>query len=117
MDRPLRLISANPLDALARTVEALLVVASQPLTLEELAEATADDVERITRDLIGQNRLSVSLPDGSRVSDLMALLRDQYPALTGVKSVLVAVNSEYAEPGTLLNPSDEIALIPPVSGG
>ncbi|RYF62770.1 MAG: MoaD/ThiS family protein, partial [Cytophagaceae bacterium] len=39
------------------------------------------------------------------------------PALTGVKSILVAVNSEYAEPDTLLNPSDEIALIPPVSGG
>ena len=34
-------------DALARTVEALLVVASQPLTLDELAEATADDAERI----------------------------------------------------------------------
>ena len=47
MDRPLRLISANPVDALARTVEALLVVASQPLTLDELAEATADDTERI----------------------------------------------------------------------
>ncbi len=47
MDRPLRLISANPLDTLARTVEALLVVASQPLTVDELAEATADDVERI----------------------------------------------------------------------
>ena len=47
MDRPLRLISANPLDALARTVEALLVVASQPLTVDELAEATVDDVERI----------------------------------------------------------------------
>ena len=50
MDRPLRLISSNPLDALARTVEALLVVASQPLTLDELAEATADDVEN--RDVI-----------------------------------------------------------------
>ena len=37
----------EPVDALARTLEALLVVASQPLTLEELAEATADDVERI----------------------------------------------------------------------
>ena len=47
MDRPLRLISANPVDSLARTVEALLVVASQPLTLDELAEATDDDVERI----------------------------------------------------------------------
>ncbi len=47
MDRPLRLISSNPVDALARTVEALLIVASQPLTLEELVEATTDDAERI----------------------------------------------------------------------
>jgi segregation and condensation protein B len=47
MDRALRLISSNPVDALARTVEALLVVASQPLSLEELAETTADDVERV----------------------------------------------------------------------
>ena len=47
MDRPLRLISSNPVDTLARTIEALLVVASQPLGLEELVEATADDVERV----------------------------------------------------------------------
>ena len=47
MDRPLRLITANPVDRLARTVEALLVVASQPLTVEELATATEDDAERI----------------------------------------------------------------------
>jgi segregation and condensation protein B len=47
VDRPLRLISSNPVDALARTVEALLVVASQPLSLEELVEATADDSERV----------------------------------------------------------------------
>src|SRR5439155_14949529 len=47
MDRPLRLISANPVDALARPVEALLVVAAQPLSLEELAEAAEDDGERI----------------------------------------------------------------------
>jgi segregation and condensation protein B len=47
MDRPLRLITANPVDQLARTVEALLVVASQPLSVEELVAATADDAERI----------------------------------------------------------------------
>ena len=47
MERPLRLIAANPVDALARTIEALLVVASQPLTVDELAEATADDSERV----------------------------------------------------------------------
>ncbi|MGH2997300.1 MAG: SMC-Scp complex subunit ScpB [Gaiellaceae bacterium] len=47
MDRPLRLISSNPVDQLARTVEALLVVAAQPLSVEELAAAAADDGERI----------------------------------------------------------------------
>src|SRR5213080_4446943 len=47
MDRPLRLISANPVDRLARVVEALLVVASQPLSVEDLAVAANDDAERI----------------------------------------------------------------------
>ncbi len=47
MDRPLRLISSNPVDRLARTIEALLVVASQPLSLEELAAAADDDAERV----------------------------------------------------------------------
>lgn len=47
MDRPLRLIATNPVDNLARTVEALLVVASQPLSVAELADATQDDAERI----------------------------------------------------------------------
>jgi segregation and condensation protein B len=47
VDAPLRLISTNPLDQLARTLEALLVVASSPLTLEELAAAADDDPERV----------------------------------------------------------------------
>ena len=47
MDRPLRLITASPVDQLARTIEALLVVAAQPLTVEELVEASADEGERV----------------------------------------------------------------------
>jgi segregation and condensation protein B len=47
MDSPLRLIASNPLDQLARTLEALLVVASSPLTVEELAEAADDDAQRV----------------------------------------------------------------------
>ena len=43
MDRPLRLVASNPVDELARTIEALLVVASAPLSEQELAEATGDD--------------------------------------------------------------------------
>ena len=47
MDSTLRLIASNPVDQLARTVEALLVVASAPLSVAELAEACADDPERV----------------------------------------------------------------------
>ena len=47
MDSPLRLIAANPVDRLARTVEALLVVASAPLSVADLAKAADDDAERI----------------------------------------------------------------------
>ena len=47
MESTLRLISANPVDRLARTVEALLVVASAPLSIQELSDATQDDPGRI----------------------------------------------------------------------
>jgi segregation and condensation protein B len=47
MERPLRLVAANPLDRLAHTLEAVLVVASQPLSVAELAEAAGEDAERI----------------------------------------------------------------------
>jgi segregation and condensation protein B len=47
MDRPLRLVAANPLDRLARTLEALLVVASQPLPTVDLAEAAGEHPDRV----------------------------------------------------------------------
>jgi len=47
VDRPLRLVAANPLDQLARTLEALLVVSTAPLTVEDLCAATEEDPERV----------------------------------------------------------------------
>ena len=47
MDRPLRLITANPLDYLAHALEALLVVASTPLSLDDLCTAADDSPERV----------------------------------------------------------------------
>jgi segregation and condensation protein B len=45
--RPFRLITSSPVEGLARTLEALLVVASTPLSVSELAEAADDDEERV----------------------------------------------------------------------
>jgi segregation and condensation protein B len=47
VDSPLRLIASNPVDRLARTVEALLVVASAPLSVAEIAEAAEEHPERV----------------------------------------------------------------------
>jgi segregation and condensation protein B len=47
VERPLRLVVANPLDRLARTLEALLVVASSPLSVEELCAAAEEEAERV----------------------------------------------------------------------
>ncbi|GAB3770271.1 molybdopterin converting factor subunit 1 [Spirosoma horti] len=71
----------------------------------------------ITRDLTGQSAVAVPLSEGASVGDLLSQLHQAYPALAGIRSLLVAVNGEYAEPEQLLAHHDEIALIPPVSGG
>ena len=71
----------------------------------------------IARDLTGQSSVSVSLSPKSSVADLLNTVYGQYPALSGIKSLLVAVNGEYAEADQPLTHQDEIALIPPVSGG
>jgi segregation and condensation protein B len=47
VERPLRLITANPLDQLARTLEALLVVASAPLSVAELSAAADEESARV----------------------------------------------------------------------
>lgn len=71
----------------------------------------------ITREITGQSALSVPLKKDSRVGDVLDLLRGQYPELAAIRSLLVAVNGEYAETDQIINSRDEIALIPPVSGG
>ncbi|MCS7019138.1 MAG: MoaD/ThiS family protein [Cytophagales bacterium] len=51
------------------------------------------------------------------VEALLTELKNTYPLIGMLRSVAVAVNGEYAPPDYCLRPQDEIALIPPVSGG
>jgi molybdopterin synthase catalytic subunit len=57
--------------------------------------------------------LELELPDGARVADALAAVDD----LAGGLSLVLAVNREYAPPEQVLEPGDELALIPPISGG
>ena len=65
------------------------------------------------RERAGADELALELPDGARVADAL----DRVGDLTEGISVVMAVNREYADPGRPLAPGDELALIPPVSGG
>lgn len=60
--------------------------------------------------------LEVELPTGARVADLLTALTARAKGRPLPRPV-VAVNQRYARPDTVLRPSDEIAIIPPVAGG
>lgn len=70
----------------------------------------------ITKDILGARETVLDL-DGNTVGSLRKSLRSRYPSLGEIRSLMIAVNNAYAEDDVALGESDEIALIPPVSGG
>jgi molybdopterin synthase catalytic subunit len=72
----------------------------------------------ILKDLAGKSSEPVELPEGASVLDLLAHYEERVPALRkSLASLAVAVNQQYSGTETRLNPDDEVALLPPVSGG
>jgi MoaE-MoaD fusion protein len=73
----------------------------------------------ILRERAGRDSFELSLPAGATVEDAVEALRseDGLADLIGRLPVRVAVNREYAEAEATLEPGDELALVPPVSGG
>ncbi len=68
-------------------------------------------------DLAGMRACDTELPEGSTVGDLVQRLREDLPLQSLPPEPLVAVNRDYADLGRPLVSGDEVALIPPVSGG
>ena len=72
----------------------------------------------ILREKAGASEVTLELPGGSTVADLVKEMAHRYPALLeGVAHTMVAVNTEYVQQSQVLHDGDEVALIPPVSGG
>ena len=70
------------------------------------------------REAVGSGTLAWDAPDGASVADVVAALRAQYPKLgPAAEKALLAVNQEYVGGALQLHDGDELALIPPVSGG
>ena len=68
----------------------------------------------------GGKGLDINLPPGSQVSDLIDVVNEQYPEIGEMllkKKVLISVNQEIAHWETILQDTDEIALLPPFAGG
>ena len=71
----------------------------------------------IAKDIFGASTIKVELTDAAVTADLKRALEQQYPRLKQLASYMVAVNNEYAADDLDLDARDEIAIIPPVSGG
>lgn len=70
------------------------------------------------REIVGVSELHIDLPEGSTLLHLIRQLQGQFPRLQALSgSLLFSVNREYASPDTRLAAGDEVAFIPPVSGG
>lgn len=70
------------------------------------------------REIVGRNEISLEVPDGTRASALPHRLAAEYPGIRELVSFLkIAVNHEYADGERVLVEGDDVALLPPVSGG
>lgn len=70
------------------------------------------------RDVVGVNSTNFEIQEGSTTTEFAKVLLQKYPSLEKVlQTSLLAVNQEYVEEPVLLKEGDEIAVIPPISGG
>ncbi|MCW5515214.1 MoaD/ThiS family protein [Muriicola sp. Z0-33] len=74
----------------------------------------------ITKDIVGSSSISLPISSANKlktVKELKNYLGNTYPGLNKLSSMAVAVNNAYAKDSVKIDNFDEIALIPPVSGG
>lgn len=71
----------------------------------------------ITKDIFGASKKELEVQDDLNVRQLKEKLEEDFPQLIKLKSYFIAVNEEYAENDQIIVNTDEIAIIPPVSGG
>jgi molybdopterin converting factor subunit 1 len=72
----------------------------------------------VLSDIVGETNREVEVAEGTRAIDLWSELRARYPELEPYeRPPFTAVNEEYVPAETVLRGGDEVAFIPPVSGG
>ena len=69
------------------------------------------------RERAGSDRLQVEIPEGASVADLLAAMDATAVGPLAPRSCVVALNRQYADHAATVSEGDEVALVPPVSGG
>lgn len=114
----------------ALNVSGIFLAASGGATLPPSAHGASDGLNwqllmrvrvlffGMLKDLAGKSSDVIDLPDGGSVADVLRHYESRIPGLKGIfHSLALAVNQQYAAPETQLKSDDEVALLPPVSGG
>jgi molybdopterin converting factor subunit 1 len=71
----------------------------------------------IVKDIFSDSMVNVDLKDDATIDELKTLLEGKYPRLNELGSYMIAVNNQYASNNKVIHEGDEVAIIPPVSGG
>src|SRR5260370_8516656 len=72
----------------------------------------------MVKDIVGMSREEAEFPEGSDLRSVFAAYAARFPPLGNLaRSIVVARNQEFADPTTRLADGDEVAFLPPVSGG
>jgi len=68
---------------------------------------------------VGRDEAAISIPGQITLMELKVLLKKEFPSIREFidKSIMISVNQEFAASGTVIKDGDEVALLPPFSGG
>lgn len=69
---------------------------------------------------VGQEEVKLDVPENISLEKFKQILKKEFPAITEFldkKSIMISVNQEFATNNTMIKDGDEVALLPPFSGG
>ncbi len=71
----------------------------------------------IAKEIFGASSIEIELQEGATSNDLKFFLEEKYPRLRALASYMIAIDNEYSTDNQIITSKNEVAIIPPVSGG
>ncbi len=71
----------------------------------------------IAKEIFGASSIEIELQEGATSNDLKSFLEEKHPRLRALASYMIAIDNEYSTDNQVITSKNEVAIIPPVSGG